>query len=60
MGDGRLGSIDNFKYRIELTAPDVRLINTAPYRSGSKAGEFQEAETGEMLCMNLTEPAQSK
>lgn len=55
MWDGTLGEINTIVHRIELvqrTRPIVR----APYRTGPKAGEVEEAEVQKMLEAGVIQP----
>lgn len=60
MCDGRLGSIDIAKHRIQLSTTDVRPINFAPYHAGPKAHEFDKTDIDKVLCMEIIGPARSE
>lgn len=55
MEDVRLGCILIGKPHMELTAPDRRPINSAPYRAGPKARKFEKEEIDKTLFMNVIE-----
>lgn len=58
MPDGRLCWIAIAKDHIELTSPDIRSINFAPYPARPEAREFKNTEIDKMLEMNVNELAQ--
>lgn len=50
--DGRLGCLEMTKQHINIPAPDLRLINFAPYRTGLKAREIEKSDIDKMLNVN--------
>lgn len=60
MWDGHLGCIDKAKLHIELTAPDVSPVNSAPYRAGPKECKLEKMEMDRTLCTKVIELAKSE
>lgn len=54
------GGIEMAKNPIEMTASDVRSINSTPYHAGPKARKFEKAEIDKVLCMKVVEPVQAE
>lgn len=57
MWDGYLGSITVAKHHIEINAPEVFPIHSAPYRMGPGAREFEKEEFEKMSKIGVIEPA---
>lgn len=60
MWDGHLGRINTAKNRIELTHSDVRPIQSAPYRAGSRPRQFSGTEICRMLREDVLEPTRTE
>lgn len=56
MWDGKVSRINAVQHRIELTSPDVRSIQLAPFYIGQEGREFEGDEIDRLLRMHAIEP----
>lgn len=55
--DDHFDSTSGAKYRSELISGETKSVDSAPYRAGPRACDFEKTEIDKMLKMGLFEPA---
>lgn len=59
MRDGYLVVIFTFKHLVDLERPNIWLMHSVAYRTEPKGRGFEKWKIGNMLAMNVLEPAQT-